>query len=250
MDFRYASVIKTFRTIRDFKPDNDPSLSVDSLLDSPAALIHDYSLNQFDDEIAAAVVHTDIRKDKVSDYYDDYSEADFIDPNAKKEAELSEDVLSEIELKFDDINKKLTIILESLDLRLYEDNRPALKKSLYADLFNNYFAEYEYITQDIRIRLSSIISAAVDKAFREVSLSAKQRASSLFEQLLSVSGQYIDEHFAAAANHSDKFADALYKDVERSFIEPMRQSAHYSLEEYHIMCRMMKKYIEKKCGVR
>jgi hypothetical protein len=246
MDFRYASVIKTFRTIRDFKPDNDPTLTVDTLLDSPASLINDYSLQKYDDEIAAAVVHADTHK-VVRSYDDDYSDEDFIDPNAKKEAELSEDVLSEIELKFGDINKKLKIILESLDLRLYEDNRPALKKSLYADLFNNYFAEYEYITQDIRIRLSSIISAAVDKAFREVSLSAKQRASSLFEQLLSVSGQYIDEHFAATANHSDKFADALYKDVERNFIEPMRQSAHYSFEEYQIMCRMMKKYIEKKC---
>ncbi len=249
MDFRYASVIKTFRTIRDFKPDNDPTLTVDTLLDSPASLINDYSLQKYDDEIAAAVVHADTHK-VVRSYDDDYSDEDFIDPNAKKEAELSEDVLSEIELKFDDINKKLQTILASLDLRLYEDNRPALKKSIYNDMFSKYFSEYEYITHDIRTKLSSIISAAVDKAFKEVSLSAKQRASSLFEQLLSVSGQYIDEHFAAAANHSDKFADALYKDVERSFIEPLRQSAHYSLEEYHIMCRIMKGYIKKKCGVR
>ena len=250
MDFRYASTIKTFRTIRDFKPDNDPSLSVDSLLDSPAALIHDYSLNLFDDEIAAAVVHTDIRKDKVSDYYDDYSEADFIDPNAKKEAELSEDVLSEIELKFDDINKKLKIILSSLNLRLYADNRPALKKSLYADLFKNYFAEYEYITQDIRIRLSSIISVAVDKSFRELTESPKHRASSLFTALIQKAEPYIESRIAETQNKSAKFTAALYKTVVKQYIIPESQSSHYSQTEYDMICKMMKKYIEKKCVVR
>ncbi len=249
MDFRYASVIKTFRTIRDFKPDNDPTLTVDTLLDSPASLINDYSLQNYDDEIAAAVVHADTHK-VVRSYDDDYSDEDFIDPNAKKEAELSEDVLSEIELKFDDIKKKLDTILSSIDIRLYLDNRPVLKKSLYNDMFKQFFSEYEYIPNNIKMRLSSMVSAAADNKFKEVTSAPKKRTAALFEQLLSVSGQYIDEHFAAAANHSDKFADALYKDVERSFIEPMRQSAHYSLEEYHIMCRMMKKYIEKKCGVR
>ncbi|MBQ3921833.1 MAG: hypothetical protein II707_00950, partial [Spirochaetales bacterium] len=73
MDFRYASVIKTFRTIRDFKPDNDPTLTVDTLLDSPASLINDYSLQNYDDEIAAAVVHADTHK-VVRSYDDDYSD--------------------------------------------------------------------------------------------------------------------------------------------------------------------------------
>ena len=245
MDFRYASVIKTFRTIHDLKPENDPSLPIDTLLESPASLITEYSLHQFDDEVAAAVVHADTKKE--TSFYDDYSDEDFIDPNAAKEAEPSEDVLSEIELKFDDIDKKLKSILSSLDLRLYADNRPALKKGLYHDMFTQYFAEYEYIPQNIKMRLSSIISAATDKAFKEVSKSPKQRAAALFEQLLSVSAQYIDEHFAAAANHSDKFAAALYRDVERNFIEPTRQSAHYSLEEYQTICKMMRNYIKKKC---
>ncbi|MBP5449054.1 MAG: hypothetical protein J6Y01_02950, partial [Spirochaetales bacterium] len=84
MDFRYANVIKTFRTIRDFKPDNDPTLTVDTLLDSPASLINDYSLQNYDDEIAAAVVQADTHK-VVRNYDDDYSDEDFIDPNAKKE---------------------------------------------------------------------------------------------------------------------------------------------------------------------
>ena len=110
MDFKYASVIKIFQTIRDFKPDNDPSLSIDALLDSPAALITDYSLHLYDDEIAAAVVHADTHK-VIRSYDDDYSDEDFIDPNALKEAELSEDVLSEIELKFDDITDTLQTIL-------------------------------------------------------------------------------------------------------------------------------------------
>ena len=249
MDFRYASVIKTFRTIRDFKPDNDPTLTVDTLLDSPASLINDYSLPNYDDEIAAAVVHTDTHK-VVRSYDDDYSDEDFIDPNAKKEAELSEDVLSEIELKFDDIKKKLDTILSSIDIRLYSDNRPILKKSLYNDMFRQFFSEYEYIPNNIKMRLSSMISAAADNKFKEVTSAPEKRTAALFEQLLSVSRQYIDNIIANVSDKSDKFAAVLYKNIVKSYIEPLRQSAHYSINEYAALCKIMKKYIEKKCGVR
>ncbi|MBR3731095.1 MAG: hypothetical protein IKN25_00465 [Spirochaetales bacterium] len=243
MDFKYASVIKIFQTIRDFKPDNDPSLSIDALLDSPAALITDYSLHLYDDEIAAAVVHADTHK-VIRSYDDDYSDEDFIDPNALKEAELSEDVLSEIELKFDDITDTLQTILSSMDLRLYADNRPDLKKAIYKDLFNKYFSEYKYLTRDILTRLSSMISNAVDKAMRSLSAPLNERAAELFGQILLSAGQYIDTNIAKSANKSDKFAQSLYMSVRRLYIDPARQTYHYSFEEYRAVCRMMNRYIK------
>ena len=117
----------------------------------------------------------------------------------------------------------------------------------FNDMFKQFFSEYEYIPNNIKMRLSSMVSAAADNKFKEVTSAPKKRTAALFEQLLSVSGQYIDEQIAAASDKSDKFTAALYKNIVRSYIEPLRQSAHYSIDEYAALCRMMKKYIEKKC---
>lgn len=246
MDFRYASVIKTFQTIKDFKPDGDPSLSIDALLDSPSALIGEYSLQLYDDEIAAAVVHTDIRREHSNGGFDEgCSESDFIDPNTVQENILSEDLLSEIELKFDDIAQKLQTILSSIDLRLYADNRPALKKALYADMFSSYFAEYEYLPQDIRTRLSAVISAAVDGSFRN--LSGSSRISSLFAGLLQTAGPLIDSCIGETDSHPDRFKEALMKTIQRQYIMPFVQSSHCSSREYEMICKMMRKYILQRC---
>ena len=117
-------------------------------------------------------------------------------------------------------------------------------------MFRQFFSEYEYIPNNIKMRLSSMISAAADNKFKEVTSAPEKRTAALFEKLLSVSGQYIDNSIAAASDKSEKFAAALYKNIVRSYIEPLRQFDHYSIDEYNALCKIMKKYIEKKCGVR